>query len=88
MDMGPMGVYQLFQIDGKDVGGMMKKMDSMPVPSWVYYFNVDGIDKAVARIAKAGGKIAMGPHQVPGGQWIVTAQDPQGAFFSLLSESK
>lgn len=88
MDMGPMGVYQLFQIDGKDVGGMMKKMDSMPVPSWAYYFNVDGIDKAVARIAKAGGKIAMGPHQVPGGQWIVTAQDPQGAFFSLLSESK
>ncbi|MEO9167683.1 MAG: VOC family protein, partial [Aestuariivirga sp.] len=26
-DMGPMGIYQLFQIDGKDVGGMMKKMD-------------------------------------------------------------
>lgn len=88
IDMGPMGPYQLFQIDGKDIGGMMKKMDSMPVPSWAYYFNVDGIDKAVDRISKAGGKIAMGPHQVPGDQWIVTGQDIQGAFFSLVSLKK
>jgi len=88
MDMGAMGIYQLFQIDGKDVGGMMKKMDSLPMAAWAYYFNVDGIDAAAARITKAGGKIAMGPHQVPTGQWIVTAQDPQGAFFSLLSSAK
>ena len=87
-DMGPMGTYQLFQIDGKDVGGMMKKMDSTPMPTWAYYFNVDGIDAAAARITKAGGKIAMGPHEVPGGQWIVNATDPQGAFFHLLSATK
>jgi uncharacterized protein len=88
MDMGPMGIYQLFQIDGKDQGGMMKRMDSMPMPVWAYYFIVNGIDAAVERITKAGGKIAMGPHQVPGGQWIVMATDPQGGFFSLLSKTK
>ena len=87
-DMGPMGKYLLFQIDGKDVGGMMKKMDSTPVPTWNYYFNVDGIDTAAARITKAGGKISMGPHEVPGGQWIVSAKDPQGASFHLLSNTK
>ena len=88
VDMGPMGIYQLFQIGGKDAGGMMKKMDMTPMPTWAYYFNVDGMDAAVARITKAGGKIAMGPHEVPGGNWIVSAQDPQGAFFHLLSATK
>jgi uncharacterized protein len=88
MPMGAMGDYVLFQIDGKDVGGMMKKQDMPPMPMWLYYFNVDGIDAAVARITKGGGKIAMGPHQVPGGQWIVMALDPQGGSFQLLSATK
>ena len=88
MPMGDAGDYQLFQIGGKDVGGMMKKMDVMPMPVWAYYFNVDGIDAAVARITKAGGKIANGPMSVPGDQWIVTGIDPHGAYFSLLSNTK
>ncbi len=88
MPMGAMGDYMLFQIDGKDTGGMMKKQDMLPMPMWLYYFNVDGIDAAVARITKAGGRIAMGPHQVPGGQWIVSAFDPQGGSFQLLSATK
>ncbi len=86
--MGAMGDYALFQIDGKDVGGMMKKQEMLPMPMWLYYFNVDGIDAAVARVTKAGGKVVMGPHQVPGGQWIVSALDPQGGNFQLISETK
>jgi uncharacterized protein len=85
MPMGAMGDYVLFQIDGKDVGGMMKKFDAMPMPAWLYYFNVDGIDAAAARITAGGGKIMMGPHQVPGGNWIVNATDPQGGYFCLMS---
>jgi predicted enzyme related to lactoylglutathione lyase len=88
MPMGEMGDYMLFQIDGKDIGGMMKQQKMLPMPMWLYYFNVDGIDAAAARITKAGGKIAMGPHQVPGGQWIVSGFDPQGANFNLLSATK
>jgi uncharacterized protein len=88
MPMGEIGDYMLFQIDGKDVGGMMKRQPNLPMPMWLYYFNVDGIDAAVSRITKAGGKIAMGPHQVPGGQWIVSAFDPQGGNFQLISTTK
>lgn len=88
MAMGAMGDYVLFQIDGKDIGGMMKKQEMLPTPMWLYYFNVDGIDAAVTRITKAGGKIAMGPHQVPGGNWIVMGFDPQGGGFNLLSATK
>ncbi len=87
-DMGPEGIYQMFQVDGKDLGGMMKKMDTMPMPTWVYYFMVDGMEAAVARITKAGGKVAYGPMEVPGGQWTVHGIDPQGGHFALLSNTK
>ncbi|MEO6609632.1 MAG: VOC family protein [Aestuariivirga sp.] len=88
VDMGAMGVYQVFQIDGRDAGGMMKRQDPLPSPMWLYYFNVDGIDAAAARVTTAGGKITMGPHQVPGDLWIVSGVDPQGAIFNLLSTTK
>ena len=88
MDMGPMGDYLLFQINGKDIGGMMNKAPTMPMATWAYYITVNGIDAAAARITKNGGKVMMGPHQVPGGQWIVMAMDPQGGFFCLLSNTK
>ena len=88
MPMGEHGDYQLFQIGGQDVGGMMKKFAEMPMPIWAYYFFVDGIDKAAERLKKAGGKVLMGPHEVPGGMWIVNAQDSQGGFFNLLSKTK
>ncbi len=88
MDMEATGIYQLFQIDGKDAGGMMRKHPSLPMPMWSYYFNVDGIDAAAARVVAAGSKVLMGPHQVPGGNWILNGLDPQGAMFSLLSAQK
>ncbi len=84
----PAGVYQLFQIDGKNVGEMMKKTDAMPQPMWVYYFMVDGIDVAAQRIRDAGGTVATGPLDVPGGQGILHAIDPQGGHFRLLSNTK
>jgi predicted enzyme related to lactoylglutathione lyase len=70
------------------IGGMMTKMADTPMPYWMYYINVDGIDAAADRVAKAGGQIMMAPHQVPTGQWIVVCTDPQGAWFSLLSSTK
>jgi uncharacterized protein len=85
---GAYGDYLLFALGGKDTGGMMKRIDPVPMSCWVYYFNVDGIDAGVARINDAGGKVLMGPHQVPGGSWIVAAQDPQGGYFSLLSKTR
>jgi predicted enzyme related to lactoylglutathione lyase len=94
-DMGPMGAYQLFATSGAerggpeghgpDVGGIMTKPPSVPMPFWTYYFRVDGINAAVARILEAGGVIANGPHQVPSDDWIVQGFDPQGAMFALLS---
>lgn len=89
MDMGPMGVYQLFKTGtADDVGGMMTKMPEMPVSAWQFYVNVDGIDAAVARATQGGGKLLMGPHEVPGGNWIANIADPQGAIFAMVSPKR
>lgn len=83
MDMGPMGTYQLFSVDGGDaVGGMMTNPD-VPGPFWLHYITVDSIDAAIDRITAAGGSVVHGPQEVPGGAWIVHGRDPQGAYFAL-----
>jgi len=85
IDMGPMGTYQLFAIDGVPCGGMMNKVDQQPAPMWLYYFNVAEIHGTVERIKAGGGQVIHGPAQVPGGSWIVNAIDPQGAPFAVVA---
>jgi predicted enzyme related to lactoylglutathione lyase len=80
-----MGTYQVFATGAGPVGGMMTKTADLPAPTWMYYFNVAAMDAAVDRVKAGGGQILMGPHQVPGDQWIVQGLDPQGAMFALLS---
>jgi predicted enzyme related to lactoylglutathione lyase len=85
MDMGPMGKYHMFGRDVAPMGGMMNKppeLASVP-PHWLYYFLVPDVHAAVERVKSSGGKILNGPMEVPGGDWIVQAMDPQGAAFAL-----
>lgn len=85
IDMGPMGKYQMFNRPRGTIGGMMNKPAEMAqIPShWQIYFRVPDIDAAVQRIGANGGKVMNGPMEVPGGDRIVNAMDPQGAAFSL-----
>lgn len=85
VDMGPMGKYQMFSRPRGTIGGMMNKppeMGHVP-PHWQIYFRVADLDAAVERIKANGGTILNGPVEVPGGDRIVNAMDPQGAAFSL-----
>lgn len=85
VDMGPMGTYQLFAIEGEQAGGMMSRPPSVPASFWTYYVEVESVAAAVTRLKRAGGSVINGPHQVPGGSWIVQGLDPQGAMFALTS---
>jgi predicted enzyme related to lactoylglutathione lyase len=85
MDMGPMGTYRIFGADGVQMGGMMNKPDNIPASHWGFYVNVDAIDAAAERVKAEGGQVLMGPHEVPGGSWIVQCVDPQGVNFALVS---
>jgi len=84
MDMGAMGPYRLFANQDGRIGGMMGKPEQVPRPAWLYYFKVGDIDAATSRVKAAGGQVLNGPIEVPGGDWIVQAQDPQGAMFALV----
>ena len=87
LDMGPMGTYLLFNTGGEAIGGMMN--DPSPArPHWLYYFNVDDIQAAKSCVESAGGTVLRGPHEVPGGGWIIQGKDPQGALFALFSAAK
>ncbi len=88
MDMGPMGVYQLFAAGGAPIGGMMTRSSQTPAPFWLFYFNVDDIEAAAARITGRGGQIVNGPMEVPGGSWIINALDPQQAMFAVVGPRK
>lgn len=83
IDMGGMGTYQVFTHDGTDIGGMMA-LGASPVPAWLAYFGTNGVSAAIERIRAAGGTVAHGPTEVPGGAFIAVAQDPQGAWFAVV----
>lgn len=91
LDMGPMGVYRIFDAGDHKLmgdGGMMTKPPQMPVPCWSFYFHVDSIGAAIGRVTAGGGTVTAGPSQVPGGSWIIQGLDPQGAAFALVSDKE
>jgi hypothetical protein len=89
MAMGPDNAYQMFAAGGdQSVGGMSTMQPGTPMARWTLFFTTDAIDAAVARVKKAGGSITMEPMEVPGGQWIIEATDPQGAPFGLVANRK
>lgn len=81
LDMGQMGTYQLFTLEGGPGGGMMKSPFGRSL--WLHYFIVTDIDAAKAAVDAGGGRILHGPSEVPGGGWILQALDPQGAMFAV-----
>ncbi len=81
---GVMGTYQGFSAGGKTIGGMFTKPATLPLPFWLYYFNIDDVQAAAKRVEAGGGQILYGPIAAPGGAWIVHCTDPQGAVFALL----
>jgi len=82
-ELGPTQTYQLFAAGGQTIGGIFTKRPVEPVPYWLFYFNVDDIDAAAARVSEAGGEVFEGPFEVPEGSWIARCIDPQGAIFAL-----
>ena len=86
MDMGPMGNYEFLKASGDRfaLGAVMPKMPEMPVSAWSFYFRVPDIDVAVASITANGGTMLQEPMEIPGGDFSISALDPQGAAFGLV----
>ncbi|HEX8572457.1 MAG TPA: VOC family protein [Allosphingosinicella sp.] len=83
MPMGAMGGYQFIEQDGEMIGAVMTAPPGRPA-AWNFAFGVEDIDEAAAKIAAGGGTVNHGPVEVPGGAWVVMADDPQGAAFMVV----
>lgn len=87
-DMGAMGVYQLINHRGAQVGGAYNLQAPSTPPHWLSYVRVPDCAKATAAAKAAGGRILHGPIEVPGGSWITMLMDPQGGAFAVLEPPK
>lgn len=85
MPMGEMGEYS-FIGHGSDeaIGAVMKAPPGAP-NGWGFYFRVPDIHAAKARIEAGGGTIRNGPMEVPGGEIVLQATDPEGVAFGLVA---
>lgn len=84
-DMGPMGIYLMYGQGETPYGGMFTRSPDMPPPNWLCYIKVDDAKESAKTIAEQGGTVMTGPMEVPGGDWIVIASDPQGAMTAVHS---
>jgi len=62
----------------------MKQGDKQP-KGWMFYFRVPDIDAAVERVKAGGGQVHAGPMDVPGGDRVIVASDPQGVPFGIAA---
>jgi predicted enzyme related to lactoylglutathione lyase len=87
MDMGI--PYQVIKAGGTSVGGIMGKPpggEAMP-PMWGCYVTVADADATARRCTELGGKVIMGPQDIPTVGRFVVLQDPQGAVVSAIAYS-
>lgn len=86
MDMGQQGTYLMFGLGGpQPIGGIYNKPPEMPMPSWLPYIKVPLADDVATAAKRAGGRIIVGPMEVPGGDRVVVFFDAQGAHIAAHS---
>lgn len=86
MDMGEMGTYTEWKLNGNSVAGMMKMPDMVPaeVPSyWLVYFGVDDTDATVSKATGLGAAALVPPTDIPPGRFSVL-MEPNGATFAVI----
>ena len=62
------------------------EMQGMPT-AWTPYICVADADATVEKIKSGGGKIYMGPHEIPNVGRFAVCADPQGAMFNIIHPS-
>jgi predicted enzyme related to lactoylglutathione lyase len=80
--------YDMWYAGEAGVGGMMtlpEEARKMGAPShWIGYVAVDDVDAGTAKVQELGGRVYMGPMDIPNvGRFSVVA-DPQGATIALF----
>lgn len=90
--VSPSGVegmdYRIIHVGPNPIGGMMTITSDMAAhgarPAWLGYVAVADADETVAGIRQRGGKVMMGPMDLPNVGRIATVADPQHAPFYVM----
>ncbi len=81
--------YTILNAGERGVGGLMQISADMKaggaVPAWVGYVHVADADAAAKAIADAGGKLLMGPMDIPTVGRFAFVTDPGGAAFYVMA---
>jgi predicted enzyme related to lactoylglutathione lyase len=87
MDMGS-GTYNVIKVGADDaIGGVMKTppdAQGMP-PMWGSYVTVADCDATAAQCTALGGKVCVGPMDIPTVGRFAMLQDPQGATLFCIA---
>lgn len=88
MPMGEMGDYSFVNNDDGMIGAIMNTQPDRPNAGWNFCFQVTDIDEALHRVEAAGGKLRGGPHEVPGGAFVIDITDSEGAVVYFAGSRK
>ncbi len=86
-----MGDYDDFNIQTPESGEVItgichaRASNANIPPVWLFYVNVEDVDKSAARCLALGGKVIDGPRMM-GHSHFCVIQDPAGAMIGLVSE--
>lgn len=84
MQMGALGDYLFVDCEGRRIGAISPVIREGQNPMWLLYLGVADIDAAAEAVNANGGSVTNGPHQVPGGDYVIAATDPAGAAIAFV----
>ena len=79
MPMGEAGDYTFINHGGEKIGAVMNAKEKDRTPYWNFALRVGVIDTAKSAIEKAGGRVRKGPLELPDDNWLILADDCNGA---------
>ncbi len=86
---GGMGDYMFIDAAGQVIGATVKAGIQPGQPKgWQFYFRAPDIEVAAETVRRLGGAVHAGPMDVPGGDRIIVASDPQGVNFGVVGPGR
>ena len=83
--LSPHPLYVTWTLDGEAVGGLLPIGPGWDAhPRWQVLFQVDDLERSVARVIAAGGTAEFGPLDVPKAGRLTSVRDPHGALHVLV----
>jgi uncharacterized protein len=79
----PPGEYYVARLRGRDVAGIASLPPHGRAPAWNTYIEVDGVERAVDAVRRAGGSVLAEPFDAPPAGRIAAVADPEGAAFCV-----